>query len=1368
MTTFPRMHRASFDKQESHPSADAARALLQTALRLHEGSDTLELRQLKALLQRCRELDALRLDTAKDNPFESQILIASNNDSGYTPLHEAVYRGDLCRILFLLRQATGVERMTWRPMELLHLNNNNNTLPRMREMANTRDNEGLTPAALLAVLQRRELAACRASLERLQAQQSQRREGRSRSNSLFEELSEANEDEQNEFDLLSRAMRVSQRQPQSDYSIRDDDSEALNSDESSSNAAYGCEVFTFGRAHHCALGVVASNRHQDDPTRTTDKTKSQQLRPHRVQAFAQDTVGRAGAAIAVASATYHTLTVTAAGELYAFGLGKGGRLGTGDEKPCATPVRVRGPLLRQIVVSVAAAENHSLCATEKGHVYAFGSNRFGQLGTINSKLNADDTTSRCLPRRVDDLKQVMCVSVAAGARHSVALSQSGEVYVWGDNSSGQLGISGRCASNNNTMHKAQRVEALWKAAHGPKVAIAIAASEQATLVLTSGSGQRGLPVNSVYSWGHGNHVPCKVHFGSGCSSRAINPVAISSARYHNIAITSEGEVYSWGLHADSLGMSPRGARQQLSSLADADTSGAFALTDTASLTAPQLVTGMLPENGGGKVVAAAASENHTAVVTESGHLWTWGDTYKQNVLGHEGVRWQPEPKRVPGVHRAVSVSAAKEHTVLLIGVIFPPLPSVVRATPESSIPSLEILAARTIARHCDLFNVLPILITAERTQTSLLLDYCKEFVRLNLDGILNVGQKSAMDCYLNEQLDGSSLESFEEKDFRDGRHKPFLTDVVLAGSDSRLAFGQEKLCSVDNWLRACENLSRRGLVASIMTRNRTTPLTDGESSTTTSSREQRSRLRSLSSFENTACSASDRLRIRNDSFGSERCDELTLNMDISSKDHAEARLACLTKEVRAIRKRLSQITRLVNSEDSVPLLTEDQQRKIARRVQLEADLFKFGRAIETVEARLRKFNVIDIEIKGEQSKDVISEKTPQKESDVNEPLDKKDVMSVKDVVIAPLLLLRCEICQITCPDEKSHELHMNGRKHRNRTTQVAEEDKKQAAVSMIEEQQRQLLLRPTRQTPPRNAEFVNSPWGTSGPKGSVHPKYTLPPPPHPIADTVASPFAAASNTAVIKSLREIMEEESRQSKTAFKASSTPKKGALQLPPGSAQLLKSPPWSTTKDHATVVTGFPSTSVAAMRRKPTYSLGVFIEKPAPKVDLARPQVRWTTPKTMPFSKETTHSVSFRDIQQQEEEFKSKQDQTYGGNNGKWFIEQRERAASLKEIQGETAKEVEERLFVEEQMRIEKQIYEEVVARKADEEKQSQKRPRKPRKKSNAGRNGNEQPSESGHTAKTRNRQRKIGSKAGAKGSCGRPQEPPEQPKQAQGSS
>src|SRR5699024_10911370 len=85
-------------------------------------------------------------------------------------------------------------------------------------------------------------------------------------------------------------------------------------------------------------------------------------------------------------------------------------------------------------VDVAAGRDHSLAVDADGHVWATGSNAFGQLGvdTNGSSLNGFVM--------VPGLEGVKIVSVSAGDGFSLALSDDGDVYAWGRNTYGQLGL----------------------------------------------------------------------------------------------------------------------------------------------------------------------------------------------------------------------------------------------------------------------------------------------------------------------------------------------------------------------------------------------------------------------------------------------------------------------------------------------------------------------------------------------------------------------------------------------------------------------------------------------------------------------------------------------------------------------------------------------------------------------------------------------------------------------------------------------------------------------------------------------------------------------------------------------------------------
>ena len=538
----------------------------------------------------------------------STMLRQPDGESGYTPLHWAVLKARLPILLLLLRciadslpsnsnnNNSGQQeefrpilskRCQYRPLALLSQGDDIPTAALLSDEAkailNTKDGEGLTAFQLLEKLQIRELEKCRKALvyyplsdpvdAAAMAAEPTGRRGRQNS---FDVMLQQEHAEQNELAELHVYMQQ-QQQAEAEANVRvlghrpQQPPQQQQNDDGAQKYTFACEVLAFGRSNHLALGVQGGTRSAANPMDAAvgGGRSSVSSRPQRIQEFAQDRVGRDGSAVAVAASAHHTLVATRNGHLYAFGVGTGGRLGTGEsERHCPAPTRVLGALEKCRVVAVAAAENHSLCVTSEGAVYAFGSNRFGQLGYTTTTTNTTNSTSSdksssasrcCLPRRVDDLwkKNILCVNVAAGEKHSVALTRRGEVYVWGCNASGQLGVSHRRSTTNSGMpHKVQRVDALWNAERR-KVCIQIAASAQSTLVLAKPSAG-GLPVNQVYSWGHGNHNPSKVHFSndsrqnasrsegggafvsSSAARRSVNPVAIACARFHNAAITADG------------------------------------------------------------------------------------------------------------------------------------------------------------------------------------------------------------------------------------------------------------------------------------------------------------------------------------------------------------------------------------------------------------------------------------------------------------------------------------------------------------------------------------------------------------------------------------------------------------------------------------------------------------------------------------------------------------------------------------------------------------------------------------------------------------------------------------------------------------
>jgi len=85
------------------------------------------------------------------------------------------------------------------------------------------------------------------------------------------------------------------------------------------------------------------------------------------------------------------------------------------------------------IQSVTCGKHHTILLTDTGSVYSFGTGSHGELGhsTVDSEV---------VPRRIEILDGVTITDISAGGWHSVALGSCGEVYVWGWNERGQLGL----------------------------------------------------------------------------------------------------------------------------------------------------------------------------------------------------------------------------------------------------------------------------------------------------------------------------------------------------------------------------------------------------------------------------------------------------------------------------------------------------------------------------------------------------------------------------------------------------------------------------------------------------------------------------------------------------------------------------------------------------------------------------------------------------------------------------------------------------------------------------------------------------------------------------------------------------------------
>jgi len=200
-----------------------------------------------------------------------------------------------------------------------------------------------------------------------------------------------------------------------------------------------------------------------------DGTKNDRHAP--VQVVGPDGSGALTGIVAVAASPLSgdlTAALGADGTVWTWGANDAGQLGDGTRPDGRDkPGRVVGPGGDGIltgIVAVAVSGTHALALGADGALWAWGDNRFGQLG--------DGTTvNRSFPVRVQ-LAAGRFGGLAAGARHSIAIRADGTPAAWGNDWFGQLGGQavviperkqppGRCADGYVLWTTARRLMPQW-------------------------------------------------------------------------------------------------------------------------------------------------------------------------------------------------------------------------------------------------------------------------------------------------------------------------------------------------------------------------------------------------------------------------------------------------------------------------------------------------------------------------------------------------------------------------------------------------------------------------------------------------------------------------------------------------------------------------------------------------------------------------------------------------------------------------------------------------------------------------------------------------------------------------------------------
>ncbi|EQC36786.1 hypothetical protein SDRG_05620 [Saprolegnia diclina VS20] len=391
------------------------------------------------------------------------------------------------------------------------------------------------------------------------------------------------------------------------------------------------------------------------------------------------------------------MAVTEQCVVYSWGRGEDGQLGLGDTSDQYRPVLVEA-LRDKCVVQIACGSGHTVVLDENGDVYTWGRGDDGRLGH-------GDNGWKFVPRLVEALHGKRIKQVTCGSYHTAAVTVTGELYTWGG------GMYGKLGHGNESGHS---VPYLVDTLSNHKVD-QVACGSRHTVVL--------LENRDVYTWGdkengvsgHGDtdghqYLPCAV---DELKDKSI--MQIAACGFHTAALSEEGELYTFG--EGKFGrLGHNSERNQLVARVVETLHGkrikqvacggfhTAAVTDTGEIftwgggehgqlghgdkvnkTIPSLVKHLADK----VVVQITCGWSHTVALTENGEVYTWGNG-DHGKLGHNDQVKVTLPKLVETLQskRVVSIASYNEHTVALVDPVAMLRPSLLTSTYAANMRSL--------------------------------------------------------------------------------------------------------------------------------------------------------------------------------------------------------------------------------------------------------------------------------------------------------------------------------------------------------------------------------------------------------------------------------------------------------------------------------------------------------------------------------------------------------------------------------------------------------------------------------------------------------------------------------------------------------